>query len=190
MRGDVRLLHDLVSISSPTGATRKCAEWLASAMRARGFREGFVDEAGNAVGVIGQGRREVLLVGHLDTVEGEIPVRLEGNVLHGRGSVDAKAALAAFIAGAERFALDEELRIVVVGCCDEEGESLGARHVIRRYRPEAFVIGEPSGTDGITVAYKGIVKIRYALEDDGIHTGAPFPSVPDRALAFWSAVQG
>jgi LysW-gamma-L-lysine carboxypeptidase len=59
-----------------------------------------------------------------------------------------------------------------------------------RYRPEALVIGEPSGTTGVTIGYKGIVKIRYELEDDLQHTGAPFPSVPDRGLAFWSAAQG
>jgi [amino group carrier protein]-lysine/ornithine hydrolase len=111
-------------------------------------------------------------------------------VLRGRGSVDAKGALAAFVRAARAFAGDEAVRVVVVGCCDEEAESHGARNLIPRHRPKALVIGEPSGVAGVTIGYKGIVRVRYALEEDLAHTGAPFPSVPDRGLAFWSALQG
>jgi LysW-gamma-L-lysine carboxypeptidase len=187
---DIRLLHDIVSIPSPTGATTKAAEWFVEEQRRRGFDEAFVDEAGNAVAIAGRGRREILLVGHIDTVPGDLPVRLDGGFLWGRGSVDAKGPLAAFAAAAARFCGDPDARIVVVGCLDEEAESAGARFLIHRYRPDALIIGEPSGTDGITIGYKGIVKIRYSLEEDLAHTGAPFPSVPDRALAFWNAVTG
>jgi [amino group carrier protein]-lysine/ornithine hydrolase len=187
---DERLLVDLVGIPSPTGDTAKCAEFLAGAMRQRGFEQAFVDEAGNAVGIAGQGPRQIALVGHLDTVPGDLPVRLDQGALWGRGSVDAKGALAAFVAAAQRFVGSPDVQVVVVGCCDEEQESHGARHLIPRYRPEALVIGEPSGTDGVTIGYKGIVRIRYAVEEDIAHTGAPFPSVPDRGLAFWTAIQG
>lgn len=189
MDPDLRLLVDLVGIPSPTGSTGKCAEFLADAMRRRGFDEAYVDEVGNAVGVAGRGPREILLVGHLDTVPGDLPFGLEDGVLRGRGSVDAKGPLAAFVAAAQRFAGRGDVRVVVVGCMDEERESLGARHLVPRHQPEALVIGEPSGTDGVTIGYKGIVKLRYALEEDLAHTGAPFPSVPDRGIAFWSAVQ-
>ncbi|MHB8585442.1 MAG: [LysW]-lysine hydrolase [Thermoplasmatota archaeon] len=187
---DARLLHDLVSIPSPTGSTAKASEFLVDCMRRRGFDEAFVDEVGNAVGIAGKGPREILLVGHIDTVPGFPPVHLDGNVLWGRGAVDAKGPLAAFACAAQAFVGREDVRIVVVGCCDEEAESVGAQHLISRYRPEALVIGEPSGTDGVTIGYKGIVKIRYSLEEDLAHTGAPFPSVPDRAIAFWNAVTG
>ena len=37
------------------------------------------------------GPREIVLLGHIDTVPGHIPVRIEDGVLHGRGSVDASA---------------------------------------------------------------------------------------------------
>lgn len=190
MDPELRLLHDLVAIPSPTGATAKCAEFLAHEMRGLGFDEAFVDEAGNAVGIAGKGPRELLLVGHLDTVPGDLPFGLADGWLRGRGSVDAKGALAAFVLAAQRFVGREDVRVVVVGSCDEERESHGARHLIPRHKPEALVIGEPSGTDGLTIGYKGIVKIRYALEEDLAHTGAPFPSVPDRCIGFWTALQG
>lgn len=189
MDDDVRLLRGLVTIPSPTGSTDKAVRFLVEEMRQRGF-EAEVDGAGNAIGTVGRGAREILLVGHVDTVPGDLPVRLDGGVLWGRGSVDAKGPLAAFVAAASRFARDERVRVTVVGCLDEEAESEGAKHLLTTHpRPEALVIGEPSGTDGVTIGYKGIVKIRYVVEEDLAHTGAPFPSVPDRGIAFWTAIQ-
>lgn len=185
-----RFLRDLVAIPSPTGDTEKAVSFFVDSLAARGFQT-HRDEAGNAVAVAGKGDREILLVGHIDTVPGDLPVALtEDGHLTGRGSVDAKGCLAAFAMAAERYLDDPRVRLVVVGACDEEGESNGARHLIPRHRPEALVIGEPSGVDGVTIGYKGIVKIGFTLEEDLRHTGAPFPTVADRAIAFWTAVQG
>src|SRR5207245_2293778 len=76
-------------------------EWLVAQLAERGFRA-TVDDAGNAVGEIGDGAHHVVLLGHIDTVPGEIPVRIEGDELVGRGAVDAKGPLAAFVAAATR----------------------------------------------------------------------------------------
>lgn len=187
---DVGLLRSLVEVPSVTGDTDAAVDVFVRACRARGLHA-FRDEAGNAVAVAGDGPREILLVGHIDTVAPALPVKLEDGVLWGRGAVDAKGPLAAFACAAARVAPDlRSHRVVVVGACDEEGESHGARHLVGKHRaPEALVIGEPSGTTGVTIGYKGIVKVEYEVEDDLQHTGAPFPSVPDRGLAFWSAAQ-
>ena len=187
---DADLLHALVREDSVTGDTERAVAAFVAACKAKGFSQAYRDEAGNAVAVAGHGPRQILLVGHIDTVAPSLPVRLEDGWLHGRGAVDAKGPLAAFACAASRFLDSRTHRIVVVGVCDEEGESLGARHLVSRYQPEALIIGEPSGTTGVTIGYKGIVKIRYEVEDDLQHTGAPHPSVPDRGLAFWSAIQG
>ena len=72
----------------------EAVEWLVARMAERGFRAS-VDDAGNAVGDIGDGRVHVVLLGHIDTVPGEIPVRVEDGELVGRGAVDAKGPLAA-----------------------------------------------------------------------------------------------
>lgn len=189
MDADVRLLHDLVAIPSPTGSADKAVRFLVDAMRARGF-DAHVDAAGNAVGTLGRGRVEVLLCGHADTVPGDLPVRLADGVLHGRGAVDAKGPLACFVAAATRLADDPRLKVTVAGVPDEEGASDGARHLARsRGAPTAVVIGEPSGVSGVTVGYKGIVKLRWTLEDDLHHSGMPMPSVPDRAMLFWHLVR-
>lgn len=189
MDDDVKLLHDLVRIPSPTGSADKAVRFLVDRMRERGF-DAHVDAAGNAVGIVGSGPVEVVLCGHADTVPGDLPVRLEDGWLTGRGSVDAKGCLATFVAAATRLKADPRLSLVVVGVPDEEGASAGARHLVRtRAPPKAVVIGEPSGSAAVTLGYKGIVKLRYTLEDDLHHSGMPMPSVPDRGLLFWHLVR-
>jgi LysW-gamma-L-lysine carboxypeptidase len=184
------VLEALVRAPSVTGDTERAVAVFVEQARSLGFEQAFRDSAGNAVAIAGSGPREILLVGHIDTVPPVLPVRRDGRHLYGRGAVDAKGPLAAFLCAAARFVGSTTHRLVVVGACDEEGESHGARALLSRHRPEALVIGEPSGVAGVTIGYKGIVKIRYELEEDLQHTGAPFPSVPDRGVGFWSALQG
>src|SRR5438552_14147626 len=99
-------------------------------MKARGLRA-WVDEAGNAVGEIGNGPIAVMLLGHIDTVSGFIPVTEREGILYGRGSVDAKGPLATFVAATARLVGDPLIankRIVVVGAVEEEvASSKGAR---------------------------------------------------------------
>jgi putative aminopeptidase FrvX len=60
------LLHGLVQIYSPSTQERAASEYLVTQMRARGM-VAFVDEVGNAVGTLGDGTREIMLLGHIDT---------------------------------------------------------------------------------------------------------------------------
>ena len=183
------VLEALVRTPSVTGDTEAAVAVFVEQARRLGL-DAHRDDAGNGIAVAGRGAREILLVGHVDTVAPVLPVRREGRRLFGRGAVDAKGPLAAFLCAAAQLRDVASHRIVVVAACDEEGESHGARAIVPRHRPELLVIGEPSGVAGVTIGYKGIVKIRYEAEEDLQHTGAPFPSVPDRGVAFWGAVQG
>ena len=91
----------------------------------------YVDEAGSAVGVKGDGPREILLLGHIDTFPGEVPVRREGDLLYGRGAVDAKGPLCTFAAAAAQASIPADWRITVVGAVEEEcATSKGARYVL------------------------------------------------------------
>ena len=56
-------------------------------------------QLGNVIGELGDEGPRILLCGHMDTVPGEIPVRIEGDLLYGRGAVDAKSSLAAMLVG-------------------------------------------------------------------------------------------
>ena len=70
-------LLSLVKIYSPSGNEQAAVEALVSRMQILHFTHAFADKAGNAVGVMGDGPRQVVLLGHIDTVPGEIPVRVE-----------------------------------------------------------------------------------------------------------------
>ncbi len=183
---DLALIGGLVAISSVSRSEGDAVEWLVDRMRERGFRAS-VDQAGNAVGEIGDGPAHVVLFGHIDTVPGEIPVRIEAGDLVGRGAVDAKGPLAAFVAAATGHIAG--LRVTVVGAVEEESPtSKGARHWATLPAPDWCVIGEPSGWDGVTVAYKGRLVLGVSLVRDARHGASPGPTVAEEALSLWSRI--
>ncbi|MBI2773811.1 MAG: [LysW]-lysine hydrolase [Chloroflexi bacterium] len=185
-RADLDLVRGLVAIPSLSGQERAASEWLAERMRERGF-DARVDEVGNAVGRIGDGPVHVVLLGHIDTVPGEIPVRIEAGELVGRGAVDAKGPLAAFVSAAS--AIVPGVRVTVVGAVEEESPtSAGARHFARHPAPDWCVIGEPSGWDAITVGYKGRLVADVSLERPARHGAAAGLTVSEEALGVWQRI--
>src|SRR5262249_3283698 len=152
----VAFLEQALRIPSVSGQEGEVARFLVEQMGALGFHS-YVDGAGNAVGEAGQGP-EIVLLGHIDTVPGAVPARIEDGKLYGRGSVGAKGPFAALVAAAARLLERGELRarLVLIGAVEEEAaSSKGAHHVVDRYAPIACVIGEPSGWDRLTLGYKG-----------------------------------
>lgn len=179
------LLRRVVEIPSETGSEGAVVDFLV----AQAKRDGFAahrDAVGNFVAETGKGPQLLLFVGHVDTVPGAIPVRVEGDVLHGRGSVDAKAPLAAFYAAARGFRDDPDIRIRIVGAVDEEGDSRGAKALPRDERPTWVVVGEPSGSDGITLGYKGIIRGTLTVRRPHRHGAHAIPSAADELLALWA----
>ncbi len=85
----IALLEAMLRSPSVSGDEGALAAFLVRRMAELGF-EAAVDGAGNAVGSIGQGPQTVVLLGHMDTVPGAIPVRVADGRLYGRGAVDAK----------------------------------------------------------------------------------------------------
>ena len=181
----VSLLTEMVAIPSVSGAEGAVAQFLTKVMDGMGYHSE-VDAAGNAVGHVGAGERHIVLLGHMDTVPGVIAVRREGSQLYGRGAVDAKGPLAAFIVAAARAGAGLGARVTVIGAGEEEAAtSKGAYHAVGQYRPDFCVIGEPSGWDRITIGYKGRLLIDYALERDVSHTAGRARAPCEDAVGFW-----
>src|SRR5512137_2376442 len=84
------LLHNLVAIPSLSHHEYDAARLLVRWMGSHGYDRAYVDEAGNAVGIVGSGTRDIVLLGHIDTFPGNPLVHIEKRLLYGRGSVDAK----------------------------------------------------------------------------------------------------
>lgn len=179
----------MVEIPSLSGEEGPLAAFLVEAMADLGFRS-HVDEAGNAVGLLGDGDRDIVLLGHMDTVPGHIPVRIEGERLYGRGSVDAKGPLAAFIAAAASAGPLPGKRIVVIGATEEEAaSSKGARHAAGAYSPACCVIGEPSGTHAVTVGYKGRLVLACELTGAASHSAAREGGVLAAGVEVWTRLR-
>lgn len=195
------LVHGLVAIPSLSRQESVASAWLVAQMRGSGFDRAFVDDAGNAVGELGNpsAPRTIVLLGHIDTVPGNIPVRIDNDQLYGRGSVDAKGPLAAFAAGAARFgsaaAKAGNIRVVVVGAVEEEAAtSKGARFIAARFDgkhepiPTACIIGEPSHWNRVTLGYKGRLLLDFMAAQPMAHTAGPDASVAAVVVEFWNFV--
>ncbi len=189
----IQLLQGLLMAYSPTLEETPAVNYLAARMQQLGFTVE-VDESGSLAGVLGDGPREILLLGHIDTVPGQIPVHLEENRLYGRGAVDAKGPLACFTAAAALCGARPGWRLTVTGATGEEGDSRGAkcirdRRIRDRRQPDLCIIGEPSGWDRITLAYKGSAWLEYTVRRPLAHTAGQSVSACDAAVRFWNAVQ-
>src|SRR5688572_15850001 len=147
-------LAGLVSQYSPSGQERPAVDWLVNRMKSLGYKDSFMDEAGNAVGVMGAGPKQVVFLGHIDTVPGEIPVRTEDGLLHGRGSVDAKGPLACFVDAVAQTGAVDGWQFIVIGAVEEERDSEGARFAATQYKPDFAVIGEPNHWERVALGYK------------------------------------
>ena len=185
------LLVGAVERSSVSGDEARVAGFLADWMNAYGF-EAEVDGSGSAVGGRGDGPLTVLLLGHIDTVPGDIPVRIEDGCLYGRGSVDAKGSFCTFVAavaGLPEAAL-ARARFVCVGATEEEApSSKGARHAVTQHTPDFVLIGEPSGWQGLTLGYKGRLVVRAAVEKANFHSAGEGESAADDLTEFWFRVR-
>lgn len=197
------LLTELVAIPSLSREEAAASCFLAESMKSFGYERTEVDAAGNAVGEIGpmNARWSVVLLGHIDTVPGAIPVRVEdtahGPVLYGRGSVDAKGPLATFTVAVARLGHDwahrNHIRLVVVGAVEEEAAtSKGARFIRDRFdghkepMPDYCIIGEPSGASRMTLGYKGRLLLEMEAVQPMAHTSGPDPGVATLAVDLWN----
>lgn len=184
----MELLKRMLELYSPSRQEQALAHFLVQEMQRRGF-EAFIDEVGNAVGHSGQGSKHILLVGHMDTVAGEIPVRVEDGKLYGRGAVDAKGSLAAFIEAAAE-SKNSHFKITVIGCVEEEADSRGAKYLLDKYKPDYVIVGEPSGWDAITIGYKGSIYITHSLREPLRHRGHFEKTPVEKAVEFYLALKG
>ena len=185
----IDLLGDLCGIYSPSGDESAAAQLMVDRASATGMHA-FVDDAGNFVATHGHGRPTILLLGHVDTVAGFIPPRVDNGRLYGRGSVDAKGPLAAFLAATARVPAASQSTITIVGAVEEEApSSKGAHYIVDRYQPAVAIVGEPSGTGGITLGYKGRVTVRLQASHTHAHTAAPGRSLAARAAEFWTRLE-
>ncbi len=188
-------LRELVETRSLSGDEGVLAELLVSRMSEFGL-DAHIDGAGNAVGIKrgamipGAPPRLVVLLGHMDTVPGVVPVRIEDGKLYGRGSVDAKGPLATFVRAVAESEPAPGVTLMVIGAVEEEcATSRGARFVAPLLQPEVCIIGEPSGWDALTLGYKGRLVVHLDFAADCGHSAGPVGALSEVAADLWQTVK-
>ncbi len=184
----LELAESLVAIESPTDdkeAVDRCGALLALRLEEMG---GDVTRiASTAAGdhlraSFGAGPKQVLLLGHFDTVWpiGQIdrmPLRREGGRLHGPGTLDMKVGIALGML-ATRAVLElhpgSSTRIVMLWTTDEETGSHTSRALIEAEarKSEAVLVLEPALAGGaLKTGRKGIGQYEVAVHGVSAHAG-------------------
>ncbi len=132
------------------------------------------------------GGRSLLLNAHMDTVgaggmrEPFNPVVRDGR-LFGRGAMDTKAALAAFMsAAAKASGLGLRGDVILTAVADEEYASAGTEAVVAKWKADAAIVGEPTGL-GIVTEHKGFAW--FEIETRGVAAHGSLPAVGVDAIA-------
>ena len=149
----------------------------------------------NLLAVRGQRGPHLAFAGHLDVVppgkgwtgspwSGEV----RGALLHGRGAVDMKGAVAACVTAAARAGEDQTISLVITG--DEEGPAthgtpvLIERMAARGLRPDCCLVGEPTSVnelgDMMKIGRRGSVNI--AIEVPGRQGHVAYPHLADNPI--------
>ena len=189
----VRFLTNLLGIYSPSGKEEDIANFLAYEMKKMGFEVG-KDGIGNVIGVVGEGEPVILLCGHMDTVAGHLPLRIEEGKIYARGAVDAKGPLAAMVMAAAAAAkkLGFKGKILVASVVEEEATSRGVKHLITQgIKADYAIFGEPSGIENITVGYKGQIQLKVVCKTQTGHSSTPwlYENALEKAYELWGQIK-
>ncbi len=184
----LEFIESLVAIESPSddpAAVNACGAELASRLESIGGS--ITRVASSAAGdhlraSFGSGERQILLLGHFDTVWpvgqlARMPIKREGGRLYGPGVFDMKAGIA-LAALATRAVLEpgglESCRAVMLWTTDEEIGSATSRALIEAeaVRSEAVLVFEPSlPGGGLKTSRKGVGQFEIIARGVSAHAG-------------------
>jgi glutamate carboxypeptidase len=181
-------IEALVRLESPTSdkaAVDRCGAELARRLTAIGARVSRIEtsSAGNHLrGEFGRGERQILILGHFDTVwdVGQLermPVRREGDRLLGPGVFDMKAGISLGMLATRaiyELAPPHDTRIVMLWTTDEETGSATSRALLETEaaRSEAVLVLEPALPGGaLKTSRKGCGEYDLVVHGVAAHAG-------------------
>ncbi|ALJ11247.1 succinyl-diaminopimelate desuccinylase [Sphingopyxis macrogoltabida] len=200
----VQLAQALIAAPSVTPATGAVFDVLEAALVSLGFTvERFIDgiepdgPVENLLAVrAGKGPKHFGFAGHLDVVppgvgwtgDAFVP-EVRGDLLYGRGAVDMKGSIAAFVAAAAATPVEAgTISLIITG--DEEGPAIfGTRALMehmegRGVRPDMIVVGEPTSVnrlgDMVKIGRRGSVNIW--IDVPGTQGHVAYPHLADNPI--------
>ncbi len=196
-----QLTLDMVRIPSPPGEERSVSELYADVLRDAGLEVELDYEFPSSPSVVawlrGSGRGPTLqLDGHTDTVDlpGPEP-RFENGFIHGRGSEDMKASLAAMaeaarIVRAAGVKLKGDLLLTAHGRHESATNETLISLIEKGVYGDAVIVTELGGKD-LPVKGMGLAfwELRIAGDEEGIHETVAEAGAPHAVMAGYRAVQ-
>jgi len=171
----VDLARALVDIDSTTGREAEACAWLAGYLRERGFHVTEQPVSGGRTNIVAlvEPKPAVVFSTHVDCVPPFFPSRVEGGRLYGRGACDAKGALAAQVAAAERLREAGEGRVGMLFVVGEERGSDGAAAANAISPGPAFLVnGEPTESK-LGLATRGAFRVKLKATGRAAHSSQP-----------------
>lgn len=170
---DPGLLMQMLAIDSTSGKEAAMADWLEANFKAPSVRSFDVgDGTRNLLFLWGEAPR-VVFCSHMDTVPPYIPPVLEGDVIRGRGSCDAKGQLFAMYTACLELAERGYKDFALLAVSGEETGSWGAKAFARTgFSAPLLVIGEPTG-NCMASASKGTKSFDLTFRGEAFHSGYP-----------------
>lgn len=190
----VNFLRKCIEIYSPSGQEKEYADFLADFLKNNGFKVKF-DQIGNLIAEKGEGKPELLLLSHMDTIPGKLPIKEEDGKLYGRGAVDCKPSLAAMVYALSRYDFSHQAsgKIIFGGIVREEESLEGIIEFIKQdINPDYSIFGEPTRIDQICIGYKGRLCAGYRIKSSSGHVASSWQYVNsiEIGLQIWNLVKG
>ncbi len=178
---------DLVKIKSYSGQEKNVIERTEEEMVKVGFDKVKIDEMGNILGRVGNGKKVIAMDAHIDTVEvgnpdlwkvdpfsGEI---IDG-IVHGRGASDQKAGMASMVYGVKIMKdldlLDDFTLYITGTVMEEDCDGLCWQYIINEdgIKPDCVVITEPTNLN-IYRGHRGRIELQIKTTGMSCHASAP-----------------
>lgn len=183
----VKFLRDIVAIPSFSGEEKEVVDRIAKEMKTIGYDEIIIDDFGNILGRIGNGRNIIAFDGHIDTVDignkrlwtfDPFKGKYENDLIYGRGSADQKGGFAAAVYTGKiikKLNLQGDFSLYVTGTIMEEDcDGLNWQYIINKdkFRPDCVVLTEPTSLQ-IYRGQRGRMEIEVETQGISCHGSAP-----------------
>ena len=178
----VSVTRALVDIDSTTGREGDCVRWMAARLRDAGYSvvEQSVDGGRANIYATSGEATDVVLSTHLDCVPPFFPSRVEGDVVFGRGSCDAKGAAASQLAAVEALRRRGITNVGMLFVVGEERGSDGAKTAQTLASGSKYLInGEPTD-NRLGIGTRGILRVNLRAKGRAAHSS--FPELGESAI--------
>ncbi|HNV81269.1 MAG: YgeY family selenium metabolism-linked hydrolase [Tenuifilaceae bacterium] len=180
-------LSKLVKIKSLSLGEKEVQQELKRQMEEAGFDEVRIDGLGNVIGRVGNGKKILAIDGHMDTVDVGLPENwdfeplggeIKDGYVHGRGTVDQKGGVAAFVTSGKilkELNFDRDVTVYFVGSVIEEDcDGLCWKYIIEEegIKPDFAISTEPTNLN-IYRGHRGRMEMHVHFYGVSSHGSAP-----------------